>query len=391
MEANGVPPLIESTQTIPDTTTLSARQIYLHDPLLFLLKDRLHLSDLWISFGALFPPGFIYLLWWLLWGNKFPSGQNPGTISSIIIQTFLLFPSLFFIYTSLPNTIAKTFNIFYMDGMIGEYRKDAADKDAYVRFKQRLVYWIDNNWWPVILMIIIILYALLRLFLRELPNRHELLPLMVRGIVIVIYIPLMFATGMSVIRLVLALIFVNRLFYLFKLQVKPAHPDSSDRLHGFEPLLWFCVSIMLWVVILLIIMILARNVGSLTFPEVVLLVAIYILLIPALLIGWLLFPHRMMVKARDEELHPLAIEYQQALMRSLSAKTQDTQGIEAEVQHLETLKKRYDLIYNSFPVWPLKTRTLSSVVATIVIPVLLPLAFPFIVSFIASLFQKIGF
>ncbi|GCE06774.1 hypothetical protein [Dictyobacter aurantiacus] len=390
MEANETPPLTESAQAMPDTT-LSARQIYLHDPLLFLLKDRLHLSNLRISVGALLPPGFIYLLWWMVWGNRFPSGQNPGPLVSIILQTFVLFPSLFFIYTSLPTTIAKTFNAFYMDGMVGAYRKNAADKEAYTRFRQRFVDWIDNHWWPIVLIIIIILYALLRLFLRELPNRHQILPLVVRGIVIVVYVPLMFATGMSVIRLVLALIFVNRLFYLFKLRIKPALPDSSSRIQGFEPLLWFCVSIMLWVVILLVVMILARDVGSLAFPEAVLLVAIYILLIPALLIGWLIFPHRMMVKARDEELQPLAIEYQQALMRSLSAKTQDTQAIEAEVQHLETLKKRYDLIYNSFPVWPLKTRTLSSVVATIIIPVILPLVFPFIVSFIASLFQKIGF
>ncbi|GCE29283.1 hypothetical protein KDA_47670 [Dictyobacter alpinus] len=61
------------------------------------------------------------------------------------------------------------------------------------------------------------------------------------------------------------------------------------------------------------------------------------------------------------------------------------------MQHLETLKKCYDLTYDSFPVWPLKTCTLSSVIATIVIPVILPLVFPFIVSFIVFLLQQIEF
>ncbi|GHO81871.1 hypothetical protein KSD_96420 [Ktedonobacter sp. SOSP1-85] len=389
MEANAVEPQKESVQSIVNTT-LSARQLYRHDPLLFLLKERLHLRNLWMSVGAMLLPGIVYLVWWLLWGSKFSSGWNPGTISSILIQTFALFPSLFFIYDCIPNAIAKTFNTLYTDDVIGKYRKDPADREAYARFKQQVVYWMDNNWWTATIIVVIILYALLRLFLRELPDRHDLLPLMVRTVVVIIYVPLMFATGMSVIRLVLALIFVNRLFYLFKLQIKPALADGSGRLRSLERLLWLCVSIMLWVAILLAAMILGRNVGGLTFPEVFLLGAIYILLIPTLLIGWLIFPHRMMVKARDEALQPLAIEYQQALMLSLSPKTQDTQGVAAEILHLETLKKRYDLVYNSFSVWPLETHTLSSAGVTVILPVILPLIFPFIVSFISFLLQWFG-
>ncbi|GCF09237.1 hypothetical protein [Dictyobacter arantiisoli] len=376
--------------TVNVDTTLSTQQIYQHDPLLILLKGKLHLNNLWISAGATLLPGSVYLLAWLLWRvNEIKEWDNKDLLS-LIIQTFILFPFLSLIYTLIPNAIVKLFNTLATNGVIGHARKDRPGGETYAAFKQQLVYWIDNSWWTVAITIVVVLYILTRLFLRELPAQNNPIPYPLRAIVIIAYAPLMFATGMSVIRLVIVLIFTNRLFYFFTLQIQPIHPDGSGGLGILESLLWLCVGMMLWVVTLLIAMILVQKLSGLSYAEMFLLGAIYIALIPTLLIGWLIFPHRMMVQARNEALQPLMVEYQHALIQSLSSGTQDTQSIAAETLHLETLKKRYDLVYNLFPVWPLDTNTLSRAGATVIIPIILPLILPSTLSFISFLLQKFG-
>jgi len=105
----------------------------------------------------------------------------------------------------------------------------------------------------------------------------------------------------------------------------------------------------------------------------VLLAAIYVVLTPSLLIGWLVFPHRVMVRARDETLQPLADEFQQALMQSLSSAEYDMRTVVAGTRRLAALKQRYDLVRNTFPTWPLKINTVSRLVATALLPLMLPL------------------
>jgi hypothetical protein len=190
---------------------------------------------------------------------------------------------------------------------------------------------------------------------------------------IIIYLPLMYAIGMSVVRLLLALIFTNRLFYLFTLQVQPLHPDGSGGLGVLGRLLWLSTSIMLWEALLLVASVLSSNLHWLSFSEMILLGAIYVALTPALLIGWLIFPHQMMVRARDEALQPLAAEYQRTLMESLSSGGAEVRSVVTETRRLVALKQRYDLARDSFPTWPLETSALSRLVVTIILPIMLPL------------------
>ncbi len=183
----------------------------------------------------------------------------------------------------------------------------------------------------------------------------------------------MYATGISVIRLLLALIFTNWLFYSFKLQIKPLHADGAGGLGAMAQLLWASIGIMLWEALLLLASVLSRNLLWLSLSEMILLGAIYITLTPALLIGWLIFPHRMMVKARDELLQPLTDEYQQALLQSLSSHEHDTRSLISGTRRLTALKQRYDLLRNTFPTWPLETNTLNRIGVTVILPLILPI------------------
>jgi uncharacterized MnhB-related membrane protein len=138
-------------------------------------------------------------------------------------------------------------------------------------------------------------------------------------------------------------------------------------------MVYLSVVIMLWDALLLGAALLSNNLHWFSLLEMILLAAIYVALTPALLIGWLVFPHRVMVRARDEALKPMADEYQQALMQSLSSVEHDMRTVVAETRRLTALKQRYDLVRTTFPTWPLEISGLGRLVATVVLPVLLPL------------------
>jgi hypothetical protein len=198
-------------------------------------------------------------------------------------------------------------------------------------------------------------------------------PYWMRVCAIICYLPMMYVTGISVIRLLLALIFTNWLFSRFTLHIKPLHPDGAGGLGVMTPLLWSSVGLMLWEALLLLASFLSRNLFWLSLSEMSLLAAIYITLTPALLVGWLIFPHLKMVKTRDELLQPLTDEYQRALLQSLSSDEYDTRALVSSTRHLNVLKQRYDLLRDAFPIWPLEVSTLSRIGVTIILPLLLPI------------------
>ena len=359
---------------------LSAWQFYQHDPLLILLKNKLHLNDIWIIAGVMVLPGGVFLFWWLLWVSKVQLWTPENTLS-VLFQTFILFPLIFLIYLLVPISTASLFNTLRTNGVIGEHRKHQSGPETYENFAHQMVTWMDSSWWTVAILVIVAFYALYRLLLLE-PSSPSPVPYWMRVSAIVIYLPLMYATGMSVARLLLALFFTNWLFYLFTIKVKPLHPDGSGGLGALGRILWVSVGIMLWEALLLSTAWLSRNLHWFSIPEMILLGAIYVTLTPALFIGWLVFPHRVMVRARDEVLQPLADEYQQALMQCLSSVEHDTRTIVAETRRLATLKQRFDLVRGAFPIWPLEVNALSRIVATVAIPLLLP--------FIASLIPLVS-
>ncbi len=353
------------------TQPLIARHLYQHDPLLVLLKDRCHLSTSWICAGVVLLPASVFLFWWFAWVRTVTVWNVDNTFS-VLLQTFLLFPGIFLLYVLVPDTIATLFNTLHRSGVIGDPHPSLSSTTTYEAFVQHMVVWTDNIRWTRAVIVLVICYALYRLLLLE-PTSLSPVPYGMRVGAILIYLPLMYVTGMSVIRLVLALIFTNWLFSRFALQVKPLHPDGAGGLGAMGYLLWTSVGILLWEVLLLVASVLSRNLIWLSLWEMILLGAIYIVLTPALLIGWLLFPHHLMVKTRNELLQPLAEQYQQALLHSLSSHEYDTRSLVSRTRHLTALKQQYDLVHESFPIWPLETRALRRLGVTVIVPLLLPL------------------
>ncbi len=369
-------------------STLSAQQFYQHDPLLVLLKDKFRLNDLWIIAGVIVFPGGFFLISWLGWASKGRVWTLGDTLSALLL-TFVIFPLLFLIYLLVPVSIAGLFNTLRTTGVIGEPRRHQPGSETYEHFVQQLITWMDTSWWTAAAVVILVFYVYYRLLLIE-PRISSPIPYWYRVGAIVMYLPLMYAACMSVVRLLLSLVFTNWLFYFFTIQVKPLHPDGSGGLGALGRILWVSVAIMLWDALLLGAAWLSNNLHWFSLLEMILLAAIYVALTPALLIGWLVFPHRVMVRARDEALQPMADEFQQALMQSLSSTEHDTRTIVAETRRLATLKQRFDLVCDTFPTWPLEVNALSRLVATVVLPVLLPLILPLIASLISLVSHALG-
>jgi hypothetical protein len=350
---------------------LTALHFYRHDPLLVLLKNKCHLSTLTICIGSILLPAVVFSFWWLQWIHD-ATVWNIGDTLSVLLQIFILFPAIFLIYQLVPASIAELFNAFESNAVIGMPRRYGSNNRTYETFRQQMISWIDNRAWSIIIFLLVLCYVLYRLLLQE-PANSSPVPYWMRACAIIGYLPLMYATGISVIRLLLSLIFINWLFAGFTLQIKPLHPDGAGGLGTLSHLLWASISIMLWEALLLLASVLARNLSWLSFSEMILLGAIYITLTPALLIGWLIFPHAMMVKSRDELLQPLTDEYQQALLQSLSINTHDTRSLVSTTRRLTVLKQRYDLLHDSFPTWPMETSTFNRIGATVVLPLILPI------------------
>jgi hypothetical protein len=156
----------EGAKSSASGITLSAQQLYQHDPLLVLLKDKFRLNDLWIIAGGMVYPGCFFLISWLGWASK---GRVwiPGDTVSALLLTFGVFPFLFLIYLLVPASIANLFNTLRINEVIGEPRRHQPGAETYKHFVQQLITWIDSSWWTAATLAILVFYVCYRLLLIE--------------------------------------------------------------------------------------------------------------------------------------------------------------------------------------------------------------------------------
>ncbi len=386
----GLPTQQKGLDSAVISTTLSAEQFYRHDPLLMLLKNKWRLNDFWVIAGVMLLPGAVYLLWWF-WVEyvvKVHSWLLGDTVGALL-QTLVCFPLLFMIYLLLPASIAGLFNTLRANGVIGESRKDRTGSTSYENFLQQLVAWTDRSWWAAAGLTVVVLYLFYRLVLIN-PHIKTPVPVWQIDAANIVFSPLLYIEFMSLTRLLLALIFTNLLFYRFTILIKPLHPDGSGGLGALGSLLWISVLTMFWDALFLSTVIISIAKTLISPLEIVLLAGIYVALTPSLLIGWLFLPHRVMVQARDEALLPLTDQFRKTFQQTLPSEADDTATIVAGTNRLSALKERYNLVQETFPIWPLEVRELRRVVATGSLPALLPFLLPLVPLVIENVGKLVG-
>ena len=376
-------------------TTLSAQQLYKHDPLLVLLRDRLRLSNGWIIVGAALLAGGDLFGLAALAGERFGLRDVlMGDELRALLQALVVVPIGFALYLWLPNTIADLFNTLKANGAIVERRPNRPGPRSYEDFLKKLIAWADSRWWVVGALMFVALYWLYRLLVTYPAEFSKLSPAWRQpwlrvATLLFAHSPNLYAAFFIVVRLLVVLVFTNRLFVLFYIRVNPLHPDGCAGLG--------ILGRMLTASVLIVTALGAASVGMnislrsagihpLSRLESVILGASYVVLTPLLLIGWLASPHRAMKEARDATLQPLADEFQRAIAQAVPSAQDDAAAIKADTDRLSEIKRRYELLRDSFPIWPIRIQLLRSLVATAVLPLISSLI-PLVSNAIVGLFK----
>jgi hypothetical protein len=342
-------------------TSLTPQQLYKGDPWLVFVKDKLQLDNIWnvtIFFVITIIINFSY--------TAISQDYHPTTSLLDTLHLLLLsfaFTSSYLIYLLLPTFMAETFDTLRANGVIGAYRQKNSKSISYESFVKKLLAWTNSRWWLAIIAMISVLFW----FVWEFIRMHQI-PLFLNILIflsqegVAIYI-----ICFIIIRVVLLLLFINRLFLLFTIQVKPLHSDGSGGLGSLGYILWISAGMMI-----------AISLGFLAASQrfaspggIIILTVLYLVFISALVIGWLALPHHMMLQARNELLQPITDEYEKAVKETLPSITGDTATIVADTERLTALQDRYKLLHDNFPVWPLEITQMRRLSVVLILPALI--------------------
>lgn len=343
--------------------SLIARQFYQGDPWLLLVNDRLRLDNFWNM--ALF--FVISLLYNFSVTTIFLKDYHPTTSLFDALHLILLsvaFTSFYGIYMLLPTLMANTIDTLQANGVIGAYRHHGATPVSYESFVKQLLARANSWWWLALIALITVLSWVQWVVLRHPPFS---LFWLILGFLVGI-LPGIYMICFILVRVVLLLVFINRLFFLFAIHVKLLHADGSGGLGSLSHILWICVGMMLALVLAVL-----ATPQRLTSPEIILIGACYLICIVSLSIGWLALPHYRMLQARTELLQPLTDEYEQALKDTLPSISGDTATLVAGTERLSTLQDRYKLLRDAFPVWPIEIIQMRRLGVALFLPALLAL------------------
>jgi hypothetical protein len=356
-----------------DIDRLKDRQFYTGDPVLVFLRDKLHLEDGWIIAGSALLAGLALFGVPALLG--IPVDLNAFVTD--LLEALVVIPLGLLLYLSLPNLFDDFFNTLADNGVIGPRREEVAGPASYSAFLHDLVFQANRRGWVAGALGLAVAYWIYRLSGSVAGDATAVgtlqTQLLLRLAVLVAYTLSLYGVFFSIVRLLILLVFSVRLCRTFHVQVNPLHPDGSGGLAIVGRLLTTSVLIATIIgaaAVVMSLLFLARGANPLWRIETLLLGAIYLLLTPVLLYSWLWTPHRAMLEARDHVLRPLADEFQQAIHRSMPSAQDDAASVKAGTERLDEIKRRYELLHEAFPTFPVRTLVSSSLIVTSILPAL---------------------
>jgi hypothetical protein len=356
----------------PEARTL-AQRLYQGDPLLVWLRDRRQISySVWVVSLALLS---FFLLAFLPRMVGVPLNASSFAVSAL--QGLIIMPLGFSLYLLIPDFVAGLYDVLHKGGVIGEACQEG--DPAYPTFIDNLVADVNRRSWIVMALVLVALYWYYRLNVpiegdptRDIPSQYRL---WIRLIYLLIYSPLIYGALLTLVRFMLGLLYSHRLFRQFKLQINPLNPDGAGGLSH--------VGTMLVVSVLVAVLLGAASAGMIIFnislglnpftrAETIALGIIYLVFTPLLFAIWLWAPHQALLEARQEAMLPLATEYLRATEQALPVLEESAEAIKAKTERLVEIKRQYDLVRDTYPVWPLPDQTLKRLVATASLPALSP-------------------
>jgi hypothetical protein len=277
----------------------------------------------------------------------------------------IAFTLIFLIYVLLPSGMAEIFTTLRANGVIGGYRQVRSASLSYEHFVEQVILWVNRRWWlgTIAILNLLVLLATLVLQPSDVPLFWQFVAFLLG------YVPLLYVLSFVLLRVILLIVGINRLFVLFTMQVKPLHADGSGGFGSLGLILWVNVGM----IVAVSLAVLAETQLFPYDPDLELMIAVYSVSVVALVIGWLVLPHRVMLQARTELLQPLTQEYERAIRETMPSIRGDTAAIVAGTERLAALQKRYEQVRESFPTWPIELVQMRGLAVVLILPVLISL------------------
>lgn len=301
-----------------------------------------------------------------------------SAITSIVFQSFLVVPLGILLYFLIPKFIATPF-IQMQDAE----SVNSTQGDNYDVFLYKIKDAISGPVWVILAILSVSFYWGYRLFAHvpgDLTSQIDVpeIRIGIRLALLIIYTPPFYMIILTICRTLVGLIMIGRLFRFYKVTVDPINPDDAGGI-GY-------VGNMLIIGVLVATAFGAVAIGLAYFtiaggsmvnrlnmflrPEVILLSSIYLILTPLLFYSLLWSPHKALLRARDEILHPLADEFQLESSKQIPKGKSKARSLKSKTDRLYEIKRQYELIRESFPVWPLDTKSLRNLVTTSILPLI---------------------
>jgi hypothetical protein len=382
-----IPPSHQADNVVADSyQPLQPGELYRHDPLLLLQRDLLPANQAanmtLVVVGVLILTAGVIFGVEAINGTPFDLGAHLSDTIRALLQT-LCFPAFAAIYLLLPNGIVNLFNTLKKNGVIGDCKLANAQPDDYETiFIPDFLFWIDNVWWPIAGVGVVILFWLYRLLLVQ-PQiallKQAQTPLWAHITILLLYSPMLYCVFLCVVRLLVTLVFTNILFHEYQINVNPLSPDGYAGLGLLDTMLAISTGLLVTLGIAALVMnssFLLGNDNIISRTEAVCLAIGYLALVPTLVFGWIILPHETMLDARNKALQPLADEFEALLNQTTPKPTDDTNAITAGTDRLNALKARYDLVQSVYPIWPTTLQKVRNYLATLILPVVIPIVIP---------------
>ena len=383
---------LPTTQAQPGTqqklvnTALEPNYFYQNDLLLVTLRDKLRINLYTLMLIVMILTGGVLFGAYALSGLSF---NALGFAIRALILTFIAFPILAWLYYSLPQHIATLFNTLEKNKVIGQPRAKYAGTITYDDYLRHVMAAMDHLWWIAGSLSFVVLYWLYRLLLVD-PGVVRPYPLWLRIAILLVYAPMFYSCVLTIVRLLVTLYFTNKLFEVFDIQINPLHPDGSAGLGFLGDMLNVSVLFMIMLGVSSLTMntsFLFGTPNTFSVVEAVIMAVFYINLSLLLIFGWLKVPHEAMQAATNEQLQSLSEEFQRALVETQPVEGADAAAIKEGNDRLDQLKRRYQLIQDTYPVWPVEIVRVRRLVGAISLPALFTLLWPLLSKYIPMLIQ----
>ncbi len=386
--------------SIPSDNNQFADLLCLHDPLYQLLTTFWNLNEYAVAGVALFVSTFVLLGL----GTLFQMTNDMNYLIRSIVQAWLVFPVLALLCIRIPREIAILFNTL-RPKVLAPLTDIPEDEQMGLRSYEQLVSLLitqtNRIWWSLGAGAILVLYWLYELFIIGFSQSGEG-PMTFRLAQLCVYSILIYSALLAVQRFFVAIYYINILFRTFQLKISPLDPDGSAGLGMMERMLGVSaafITVMGIAALVLNSWFLSLSLPHSTIPvnqiwEAVLFSIIYLIMAPILLSGWLLSPHTAMQEALNDTLRPLSEQIENTIISTMPSANSTSSEIKEGTDRLVELKRRYDLLANTYPLWPAQIRQIRRLAATVSLPALitflasLPSTYNTIVPFIVHLFQR---